>query len=173
MVTYDTDNKVIRLESKGNIELSADRNIVLNAGHNIVMDAKNDIESQAKNDIYRTAGNNIHDDAGNECQIYAGKIYEATIAEGDTPTDTLIYMEKEFMGMQLDGKATKLILKKAEGIKAMSDKDIKFRAEERIGISGKQEALVHSDTMVVARGGQILVEGKTDVNIKGPVVKLN
>ncbi len=42
-VLLSTDSKLIKLKSKGNIELSADNDIIMTAGHNIKVTAKNDM----------------------------------------------------------------------------------------------------------------------------------
>jgi len=53
ILTFSTDDKLIKLESTGNIELYAEKDIILKA--------KNDIALQADNHIYREADKNIND----------------------------------------------------------------------------------------------------------------
>lgn len=48
VVTLDTDSKKITLESRGNIELSADNNIVLNAKKKIIMNAGEEMDVNTK-----------------------------------------------------------------------------------------------------------------------------
>ena len=49
VLTFSTDEKVIRLQSTGNIELIAENDIVLKAGKNIIENAGNDISIKAEN----------------------------------------------------------------------------------------------------------------------------
>ena len=51
VLTFSTDDKLIRLSAKGNIELNAGHDIRMKAGHNIVMDADNDILETAHNEM--------------------------------------------------------------------------------------------------------------------------
>ncbi len=50
-ITFDTDKKLIRLESKGNIELDARNNIVLHAGKDLIINVDNDMISTVKQDM--------------------------------------------------------------------------------------------------------------------------
>ena len=68
-IFLSTDNKLIRLESKGNIELYAEEDITLRAKHDISMRADNDVAIVAHNNIYREADNNINDLAHNDFSL--------------------------------------------------------------------------------------------------------
>lgn len=57
ILTFSTDQKLIRLESTGNIELYAIRDIIMHAGHDVLISADNDMERNADNDIRENAGN--------------------------------------------------------------------------------------------------------------------
>lgn len=65
ILTYSTDEKLIKLESTGNIELYAKNDIIMHAGHDINASADNDIFIAAGNDMQRTAENDIREYAGN------------------------------------------------------------------------------------------------------------
>ena len=66
ILTFSTDDKLIKLESTGNIELYAQNDIIMHAGHDINASADNDIFIAASNDMQRTADNDIREYAGND-----------------------------------------------------------------------------------------------------------
>lgn len=66
ILTFSTDEKLIKLESTGNIELYAQNDIIMHAGHDINASADNDIFIAAGNDMQRTANNDIREHAGND-----------------------------------------------------------------------------------------------------------
>lgn len=66
VLTFSTDDKLIKLESTGNIELYAQRDIIMHAGHDINATADNDITLGASHDMQRTADNDIREHAGND-----------------------------------------------------------------------------------------------------------
>lgn len=64
ILTFSTDEKLIKLESTGNIELYAKKNIIMKAGHNINASAGSNVNVSAGSNISRKAGANISEDAG-------------------------------------------------------------------------------------------------------------
>ena len=66
ILTFSTDEKLIKLESTGNIELYAQNDIIMHAGHDINASADNDIFIAASHDMQRTADNDIREHAGND-----------------------------------------------------------------------------------------------------------
>lgn len=66
ILTFSTDEKLIKLESTGNIELYAKNDIIMHAGHDINASADNDIYIAASHDMQRTADNDIREHAGND-----------------------------------------------------------------------------------------------------------
>ena len=66
IITFSTDQKLIKLESTGNIELYAKNDIIMHAGHDINASADNDIFIAASHDMQRTADNDIREHAGND-----------------------------------------------------------------------------------------------------------
>ena len=66
ILTLSTDEKLIKLESTGNIELYAKNDIIMHAGHDINASADNDVFIAAGNDMQRTADNDIREHAGND-----------------------------------------------------------------------------------------------------------
>lgn len=66
ILTFSTDEKLIKLESTGNIELYAHNDIIMHADHDINASAGNDIFVGAGRDLQRTADNDIREHAGND-----------------------------------------------------------------------------------------------------------
>lgn len=66
ILTFSTDEKLIKLESTGNIELCAQNDIIMHAGHDINASADNNIFIAASHDMQRTADNDIREHAGND-----------------------------------------------------------------------------------------------------------
>ncbi len=66
ILTFSTDEKLIKLESTGNIELYAKNDIIMHAGHDINASADNDVFIAAGHDMQRTADNDIREHAGND-----------------------------------------------------------------------------------------------------------
>lgn len=64
ILTFSTDEKLIKLESTGNIELYAQNDIIMHAGHDINASAGNDISLIAAHDMKRDADNDITEHAG-------------------------------------------------------------------------------------------------------------
>lgn len=64
ILTFSTDQKLIKLESTGNIELYAKNDIIMHAGHDINASAGNDISLTAAHDMKRDADNDITEHAG-------------------------------------------------------------------------------------------------------------
>ena len=64
ILTFSTDEKLIKLESTGNIELYAKNDIIMHAGHDINASAGNDISLTAAHDMKRDADNDITEHAG-------------------------------------------------------------------------------------------------------------
>ena len=79
ILTFSTDEKLIKLESTGNIELYAQNDIIMNAGHDINASADNDIFIAAGHDMQRTADNDIREHAGNDRSTSIGRNDSLTV----------------------------------------------------------------------------------------------
>lgn len=71
ILTFSTDEKLIKLESTGNIELYAKKDIIMHAGH--------DIKASADNDIFTTAGQNRTDKTGANKNSTVGKNHTESV----------------------------------------------------------------------------------------------
>ena len=72
ILTFSTDEKLIKLESTGNIEMYAKNDIIMEAGNNINMKAGVDINKDAGSNIHETAGTDITMNAGSNISSDAG-----------------------------------------------------------------------------------------------------
>jgi len=72
ILTFSTDEKLIKLESKGNIELHAENDIIMEAGH--------DITATAGNDVSVNAGNNATEQVGNDRTSNVGRNDSLTVS---------------------------------------------------------------------------------------------
>lgn len=79
ILTFSTDEKLIKLESTGNIELYAKNDIIMHAGHDINASADNDVFLAAGNDMQRTADNDIREHAGNDRSTSIGRNDSLTV----------------------------------------------------------------------------------------------
>ena len=79
ILTFSTDEKLIKLESTGNIELYAQNDIIMHAGHDINASADNDIFIAAGHDMQRTADNDIREHAGNDRSAFIGRNDSLTV----------------------------------------------------------------------------------------------
>ena len=81
ILTFSTDEKLIKLESAGNIELYAKNDIIMHAGHDINASADNDVFIAAGNDMQRIADNDIREHAGNDRTTSIDHNDSLTVAE--------------------------------------------------------------------------------------------
>lgn len=81
ILTFSTDEKLIKLESTGNIELYAKNDIIMHAGHDINASADNDVFIAAGNDMQRTADNDIREHTGNDRTTSIDHNDSLTVAE--------------------------------------------------------------------------------------------
>ncbi len=81
VLTLSTDEKLIKLESTGNIAFRAAKSILLEAGEDVRINAEKNIIHDAGENIEETAGNNITIDADNNITETAGKDISQTAKE--------------------------------------------------------------------------------------------
>ena len=84
ILTFSTDEKLIKLESTGNIELYAKNDIIMEAENNINMKAGVDMNREAVENINETAGKNLTIDIGENIDETAGKNRMISITNNDT-----------------------------------------------------------------------------------------
>lgn len=169
VVTYDTDNRLIRLKSKGNIELVADNDIVLNAGNDIIMDAKNDIDSHAENDIIRGADHDIWDKEGNDYGNQVTNDFNTWIKDSDTH----IHMIKEKIHLELNDHEKIISMQESEGVIIKANNNVSLESKDKAIVSGKFKAVMQSELETDLKGKQLNMEGEIEANLKAAICKIN
>ena len=105
VLTFSTDEKLIKLESTGNIELYADKNIIIAAGEDIAINAGNNMD--------RNVGNNDALYVSSNQTIEIGDNKEETIAEKYQLTAKTIRQEAtdklEIYGNEIEQRAGKTL----------------------------------------------------------------
>ena len=84
ILTFSTDEKLIKLESTRNIELYAKNDIIMHAGHDITVSADHDISESADNDMFLAADHDQQRTADNDIREYAGRDRSANIDRNDS-----------------------------------------------------------------------------------------
>ena len=101
-----TDGKVIRLRSKGNIELFADKDIKMEAGNDIKMEAKHDMLIDVRNDMSTEVSKNWSTWVGEDA--YMDVIGELTQISSDNMTimteKEMVFASKEDMTISTEKK---------------------------------------------------------------------
>lgn len=146
ILTFSTDQKLIKLESTGNIELYARKDIIMHAGHDINASAGHDVFIAAGNDMQRTADNDIREHAGND--------RTTTIDHNDSLTVT----ENQFVKID-DNKDEQI----AHQLQVTS---------ENIRIEAKEKLLEYSDVHQQKANDSMALNSGNRIDIKSGVVKV-
>lgn len=147
ILTFSTDEKLIKLESTGNIELYAQNDIIMHAGHDINASADNDVFISAGNDMQRTADNDIREHAGNDRSTSIDRNDSLTVGN-----DSKIEIRSN----------------KSENIA----KRFKLVAEN-ISAEAKNQFLEYSTTHHVKAANKIVINAESQIDIKASQVKTN
>lgn len=147
ILTFSTDEKLIRLESTGNIELYAQNDIIMHAGHDINASADNDIFIATGHDMQRTADNDIREHAGND---------RSTSIERN---DSLTVSQNQFIRIEEN-----------------KDEEITHKLQitaENIRTEAKEKLLEYSSTHHMKASQDIAVNASNRIDIKASQVKTN
>ena len=147
ILTFSTDEKLIKLESTGNIELYAQNDIIMHAGHDINASADNDIFIAAGHDMQRTADNDIREHAGNDRSTSIGR------------NDSLTVESNQFIKVN-DNK----------------DEQIAHKLQvtaENIREEAKQSLLEYSNIHHQKANATMAINASTQIDIKANKVKVN
>lgn len=147
ILTFSTDEKLIKLESTGNIELYAQNDIIMHAGHDINASADNDIFIAAEHDMQRTADNDIREHAGNDRSTSIGR------------NDSLTVESNQFIKVN-DNK----------------DEQIAHKLQvtaENIREEAKQSLLEYSNIHHQKANATMAINAGTQIDIKANKVKVN
>lgn len=151
-VLLSTDKKLIRLKSKGNIELIADRDIKLTAGNDIKMKAGHDMKINVDNDYTLDVERDIWVNAVNDFDIHAdNEGYISTTSKMDINTEDELYITSD--------KDTK---QEAKGNYEINvKKNYTALADQEVGIGGKKKVTVKSSNEMEINAQQKLKQYAT------------
>ena len=147
ILTFSTDEKLIKLESTGNIELYAQNDIIMHAGHDINASADNDLFIAAGHDMQRTADNDIREHAGNDRSTSIGR------------NDSLTVESNQFITVN-DNK----------------DEQVAHKLQvtaENIREEAKQSLLEYSNIHHQKANATMAINAGTQIDIKANKVKVN
>lgn len=147
ILTFSTDDKLIKLESTGNIELHAQNDIIMRAGHDINASAANDIFIAAGHDMQRTADNDIREHVGNDRSASIDR------------NDSLTVSQNQFIRVEEN-----------------KDEQITHKLQttaENIRIEAQNRLLEYSDTQHIKANSKIAVNANSQIDIKAGIVKTN
>lgn len=135
ILTFSTDEKLIKLESTGNIELYAKNDIIMHAGH--------DINASADNDMTISVGNNQSQSIGNDRSIGVGH------------NQTVNVRKNEFINIGQN---------KDENVKLtsqLSAQNIRLEADLNLSEYSTTHQQRANATMSLSASNQVDVKGKT------------
>lgn len=154
ILTFSTDEKLIKLESTGNIELYAAKDIIMHAGHDISATADHDISESAGNDMFLEAAHDQQRNADNDIREHAGNDRTTNIDRNDS----LTVSENQFIKVN-DNKDEQIAHKlqlSAENIRTEADQDL----------------LEYSTTHHIKAGNDVAINSGTRIDIKSGIVKV-
>jgi phage-related baseplate assembly protein len=147
ILTFSTDEKLIKLESTGNIELYAKNDIIMHAGHDINATADNDIFITAGHDMQRTADNDIREHAGNDRSTSIDR------------NDSLTVSQNQFVRVEEN-----------------KDEEVTHKLQvtaENIRVEAKDKLLEYSATHNMKASQNLAVNAADRIDIKASQVKTN
>lgn len=147
IITFSTDEKLIKLESTGNIELYAKNDIIMHAGHDINASADNDVFIAASHDMQRTADNDIREFAGNDRSASIDR------------NDSLTVLQNQFIRVEEN-----------------KDEEVTHKLQvtaENIRTEAKDKLLEYSSTHHMKASQDLAVNASNRIDIKASQVKTN
>lgn len=161
ILTFSTDDKLIKMQSTGNIEMYAENDIIMHAKNNINMKADKDIIADAGGNIKETAGENIDASAGknitadatDDISVTAGK----NISEDAGKNMNISVGEKQSLSV---GKDQTIDVGNNQGITvgktySMDATDIKEEASGKMQLFSQSHEQKSDSTMKIDGGGQM------------------
>ncbi|MCC8037423.1 MAG: type VI secretion system tip protein VgrG [Bacteroidales bacterium] len=147
ILTFSTDQKLISLQSSGNIVLYAKNDIIMQAGHDIKAAAGNDMSLSARKDMQHTAYHDIRERAGNDRSASIGH------------NDKLSVSSNRFVSVDEN------MDQKIKGRLQVSATTIREEASDQMALYSKTHQQNASDSMSISAG--------TRIDIKAAMVKTN
>lgn len=155
ILTFSTDEKLIKLESTGNIELYAKNDIIMHAGHDINATAGHDINGTANNDVIIKASQNINRSAGSCIIESAGADKSTSIGRND-----MLNIGANQFTTICDNKDEKF------------GHDLQITAEN-IRIEAKENLYEYSTTHQQHANATMAIDAESQMNIEAQIIKMN
>lgn len=155
ILTFSTDDKLIKLESKGNIELHAENDIILEAKHDITATAENDVSVTAKHDVSVTADNDMNSTVGNDYTEQVGN----DRTSGVSRNDSLTVSENRFV--EIKGSKDEKVSDKYQ----LNAESIRLEADGKL--------VEYSNSHQAKASGSMNLNANGSIDIKGGTVKVN
>lgn len=187
-ILFDTDQKLIRMRSKGNIELYADQDIIMEAGNDVVINAENDISMNATKDMSLYSGENMSLTSDKQLSAKSKEVFSAS-----SRSDMQVYVEKELNvtsientnvningeGRLVVGKETNATFKKGfivnsedDGYINARDKLLKLYSKD-IVLAAKEELNEYSKDQNLQAQNSIKINATTSIDLKALTIKEN
>lgn len=162
ILTFSTDDKLIKLESTGNIELYARNDIIMHAGHDITATAKHDITTNSGNDTSETAGHDMFLSAANDQQRTADNDIREHAGNDRTASidrnDSLSVSENQFI--KIGDNKDEQIAHKLQ----LTAENIRTEAQDQLLEYSKTHHMKAEDSTAINSGSRI--------DIKSGIVKV-
>jgi len=149
VLTFSTDEQLIKLESKGNIEFHADKDIVMKAKNHVNVISGKNINHNATKSIITKADENIVTTAKKDVSITAQNDMTTTVANNDVLNVT----KNRTIG--IGGNKKETITKRCD-VKA---ENIKQEAANNLELTSRNHEQVASSSMKIDGGGTIDFSG--------------
>lgn len=187
-ILFDTDQKLIRMRSKGNIELYADQDIILEAGNDVVINAENDISMNATKNMSLYSGENMSILSDKQLSAKSKEAFSAS-----SRSDMQVYVEKELNVTSIENtnvniggegrltvnKETNATFKKGfivnsedDGFINARDKLLKLYSKD-IVLAAKEELNEYSKDQNLQAQNSIKINATTSIDLKALTIKEN
>jgi len=171
ILTYSTDEKLIKMESTGNIEMYAE--------NDIIMVAKNNINMTAGVDMNRDAGNNINETAGVDITTSAGQ--NISVSAGDNITTTAGENISTSAGKDMDtsvGNNDSLFVSNNQTVDIGANKDESITEKyqlsaQNIRAEAEQKILIYSQTHEQKSDNAMKLDGGNTMDLYADTIKIN
>ncbi len=163
ILTFSTDQKLIKLESTGNIELYAKNNIIMHAGNNIEMTADVNKIVQVGQDRISTVGNDDTEHIGNNQNIRVSN--DQIISVGNNQSENVSNNKRLEVANNSQSRIGANKYVEVVDDTVLSSKNIRFDAEKKM--------LIYSEEHDQVSDKEMNVEGGNKINLHASNIKIN
>lgn len=155
ILTFSTDEKLIKLESTGNIELYAQHDIIMQAGHDMKITVGNDRTLDVGHDDTTTVGNDQSLEVKNDQSVTIGNDQTTSIGNNNTVSIGADQM------IDIDGNKDERVVNSS----FMSAKEYREEVDTDI--------VILSETQQYKANSSMKIDGGQQIDIKATVAKIN